>query len=135
MADSQARRSARAGKSDEVLRGNIRNEQGSAYKKPSNIAAREKIVFRSSFLHRKVHADSEDNGEIDPDDHEIDGCERSVGNRDRRCEQHPCLLGAEVVEPDPAYCLKRTSAFFANWLFLPQRNCSISPASALKKAP
>src|SRR6266852_6275665 len=101
MADSQARRSARAGKSDEVLRGNIRNEQGSAYKKPSNIAAREKIVFRSSFLHRKVHADSEDNGEIDPDDHEIDGCERSVGNRDRRCEQHPCLLGAEVVEPDP----------------------------------
>ncbi len=98
-----------------MLGGNIRYEQRSADEEPSNIAAGEKIVLGGSFLHGKVHADPEDDGEINPDDHEINCCERSMGYRDRRCEQHPCLLGAAAVEPASAHCLSGTSTIFANW--------------------
>src|SRR6267143_3314433 len=93
MTDRQARRGARAGEADEVLRGNIRYEQGCADEKPSDIAAGEEIVFGRAFLPGKIHADPEDDGEIDPNDDEINGCERSVGYGDRRCEKHPGLLG------------------------------------------
>ena len=98
-----------------MLRGNIRYEQGCANEKPSYVAAREEIILRSAFLSGKVHANAEDDGEIDSDYHKIDGCERSVGYRDRRCEQHPCLLGAAVVKPAPAYGLNETPATPANW--------------------
>src|SRR6267378_4863018 len=76
-----------------MLRGDIRYEQGCADEKPSDIAAGEEIVFGRAFLPGKIHADPEDDGEIDPNDDEINGCERSVGYGDRRCEKHPGLLG------------------------------------------
>jgi len=101
-----------------MLRGDIRYEQGCADEKPSNIAAGEEIVFGGSFLPGKVHADPEDDGEIDPDDDEIGSRKGSVSDLDTRCEQHPYLLGAAVVEPASAYRLKGTSTAFANWPWL-----------------
>src|SRR5271169_3425567 len=105
MTDGQTGRSARAGEADKMLRGNIRYEQGCADEKPSNIAAGKKIVFRGAFLQGKVQADPKHNREIDSDNDEIEGCEGSVGDFDRRCEQHPGLLGAAVMEPAPAHRL------------------------------
>src|SRR5229473_1887805 len=136
MADRQSRRGASARQSDKVLRGNIRYEQGGANEKPSNIAAGQEVVFRAAFLQRKIHADPENDREIYPDDHEIDGCERSVSYRDRRCKQHPCLLGAAVIEPAPAYRLNGTSTICANGprLSLLKRYCSLSAASLLMKS-
>src|SRR5260370_39988450 len=82
-----------------MLRGDIRYEQGCADEKPSNITAGEEIVFGGPFLPGKVHADPEDDGKIDPDDDEIGSRKGSVSDLDSRCEQHPYLLGAAVVEP------------------------------------
>jgi len=93
MADCQTGRGAGAGKADEVLGGNIRNEERGSDEKPSNVAAGEEIIFGGAFFQGKIQADPENDGEIDADDDEIDGCERSVGYLDSRCEQHPCLLG------------------------------------------
>src|SRR5258708_16677121 len=113
-----------------MLGGDIRYEQGCADEKPSNIAAGEEIVFGGPFLLGKVHADAEDNGKIDSDDDEIRSRKGPVTNLDSRCEQHPCLLGAAVVEPAPAYRLKGTSTAFASWpwLCLPKRDSSLPPA-------
>src|SRR5580700_2271627 len=93
MADRQAGRGAGAGEADEMLGGNIRNEQGGADEKPSDVAAGEEIFFGAALLQGKIQADAEDDGEIDADNDEIKGCEWPVSYLDSRCEEHPCLLG------------------------------------------
>ncbi len=135
MADGQPGRGSGAGEADEMLSGNIRYEQGSADEKPSNIAAGEKIAFGVAFLHGKVQADAENDCEVDADDHEIDGCKRSVCYRDRRYKQHPCLLGAVVVELAPAYGLNGTSSIVRTGHVCPAKAILLSPpASPLMKA-
>ena len=93
MAYGQPRRCARAGEADEMLGGNIGNEQRRADGEPADVAAGEKIVFGSAFLLREIQTDAKHNGEVNPDNEEIYGGEVPVRNRDLRCEQHPCLLG------------------------------------------
>src|ERR1700756_2660091 len=76
--------------------GDIGNEQGCADEKPSDIAARKKVIFGSTFLPREVHADAKNDGEIDPDDDEVYRCQVAVRDRDLRRKQHLCLLSASL---------------------------------------
>ena len=92
MANRQTGRSAGAGEADEVLGGNIRDEQGGAYEKPTHIAASQEIVFGSSFFPGKVQPDSKDQRKIESDDDDIRGRQGLVSYLDRRCVEHPCLL-------------------------------------------
>src|SRR5258708_12465684 len=89
--------------SDEMLRRNVGDEKRRADREPSDIAASEEVIFGSPFLSRKIETDPEHDGEVDSDDDQIDRFERPMGNRNRRCEEHPGLLGAAAVEPAPAY--------------------------------
>src|SRR5258708_29182388 len=89
--------------SDEMLRRNVGDEKRRADGEPADIAASEEVIFGSPFLSRKIETDPEYDGEVDSDDDQVDCFERPVGNRNRRCEEHPGLLGAAAVEPAPAY--------------------------------
>src|SRR5579864_6236 len=91
MADGESRRGAGAGETNEVLGGNIGDEERSANKEPTDIAAGQEIAFGGAFLSGEVHANAEDDGEIDPDDDEVYRCQVAVRDRNLRCEEHPCL--------------------------------------------
>src|SRR5258708_1065003 len=86
-----------------MLRRNVGDEKRRADREPSDIAASQEVIFGSPFLSRKIETDPEHDGEVDSDDDQIDRFERPMGNRNRRCEEHPGLLGAAAVEPAPAY--------------------------------
>src|SRR5260370_20285731 len=105
-----------------MLRGDIRYEQGCADEKPSNIAAGEEVFFRTALLQGEIQADAEDDGEIHPNDYDVECCEGSVSHFDRSYEQHQCLLGAAAVEPAPAYCPKRPLTACANCHASPCQN-------------
>jgi len=136
MADCQARRCPRARQADEMLGGNIRYEQRCADEKPSDIAAGEEVFFRTSFLQGKVQADAEDDGEIDSNDDEIEGCEGSVGCLDKRCKQHPCLLGAGSLNSPRRAFSKELQIFPELALNVPAKTRSLFPANPpMKKAP
>jgi hypothetical protein len=81
MAYGQARRGAGTCQTDEVFRGNVRNKQGRADGEPTDVAAGKEIVLRSTFLLGKIEADAEYDGKVDPNDHEVQGSEGPVGNR------------------------------------------------------
>src|SRR2546430_4154054 len=114
VADRQSGRGSGAGRSYEGFRGEIRDEQRAANEEPSNVAACQEVILGTAIIPSKVHANAKDDGKVDTDNHEIDGCERSMGYRDRRCKQHPCLLGAAAAKPAPAYRLNETPTTLAN---------------------
>src|SRR5207302_7714393 len=59
MSDGESGRSAGAGKSDEVLRRDVRNEQRGSDKKPSDISSRQKVRLGRALLAGKIEPDSE----------------------------------------------------------------------------
>src|SRR2546430_9805649 len=86
------RRGGTSNKADKVLGGNIGNEQGCADEEPSYVAASKKVLFRGSFAPGEIHANSENQCEIESDDDNIRGCQRPVTRLDQRCVEHPPLL-------------------------------------------
>src|SRR5580704_7006215 len=103
MSDRQAGRSSGARQTDKVLRGDVRNEQGSTDEEPADVTASQKVVFGGSFPPCKIHSDAKHNGEVDPDNHEIQRGYALVCNRDFRCKQHPFLLGTRRQVPVGTY--------------------------------
>src|SRR5882672_1847729 len=85
--------------------GNVRNKQGGADEKPTDVAASQKVVFGGSFSSRKIHPDAKHDREVDPDDHEIQGGYALMGNRNLRCKQHPFLPGIPPALPVEICCL------------------------------
>ena len=83
MANRKAGRCARAGQSDEMLGGNVRNEQGRANEEPAYIATCKKIVFRGPLAPRKIHANAEHQREIKPNDDDIRSCQCPVTTLDQ----------------------------------------------------
>src|SRR5580700_7431191 len=104
MSNRQAGRSSRARQTDKVLRRDVRHEQGSTDEKPADVTASQKVVFGGSFSPRKIHPDAKHDGEVDPDDYEIQGGYVLVCNRDLRCKQHPSLPGIRRHAPVGIYC-------------------------------
>ena len=79
MADRQARGGPRPGKPDEVLSGNIGNEQRGADGEPSHVATCQKIIGGISLSPREIEANGKHHHEVDRDDGDINGLEPFVG--------------------------------------------------------
>src|SRR6476646_640715 len=71
MSDGKPCRCARAGKSDEMLRRNVGDEQGGPDGKPPYVPASQKIVHRSTFFARKIKSYGKDDTEVNSDNKEI----------------------------------------------------------------
>ena len=92
MADRQAGSGAGARQADEMLGGNVGDEQGGADGEPPNVPASQEIVFRGPFLAREVEADGENDYEVESDDSDVDRGQRPVRDRDLSCEGHSSVL-------------------------------------------
>ena len=77
---------------DEVLGRDVGNEKRRADGEPADIAARQEVVLRGALLAGEVEADPKHEREVDANDDEVDGGERSVGHGHSRSEEHQCLL-------------------------------------------
>src|SRR5579859_5063937 len=71
----------------------VRDEKRCADEKPSDIAARQKVLLGRALPSREVQPDSEDNGEVNSDNDEVQSSNSLVSRSDIRCKQHPFLLG------------------------------------------
>src|SRR5262249_9888342 len=91
MADSEAGRGARSGEPDEMLSRDVGDKKRSANKEPTYIAAGEEIVLGAALAAGEVHADAEDDGEVDADDDEVDRGQRAVGRGHFRSKKHANL--------------------------------------------
>src|SRR5712691_5070385 len=109
-----------------MLRRNVGDEKRRADREPSDIAASEEVIFGSPFLSRKIETDPEHDGEVDSDDDQVHRFERPVGNRNRRCEEHPGLLGGRPLNQPRLTATTESSATATkgSWLSLLQRYCS-----------
>src|SRR5262245_35133319 len=82
-----------------MFRGNVGYEQRRADEEPADIAAGQKIVFGGSFFSREIKSNAEHDDEVDGNDGDINGSQRSVcrGCSGRpsltheSCEEHSCL--------------------------------------------
>jgi hypothetical protein len=83
VTDREARSRPRAREADEMLGGNIRDEQRGADGEPADVASREEVVDRAAALAREIHADAEDDDEVDRDDADVEPGE-ALG-RDHGC--------------------------------------------------
>ena len=80
---------AGAGEADEMLGGNVGDEERRADGEPADVASGEEVIFGGALFARKIKADAEDENEIDADDDEIDRGERPVRDCDSCCcEEH-----------------------------------------------
>src|SRR6478672_6013958 len=71
MSDGKPSGCTRTGKSDEMLRRNVGNEQRGSDGEPSYVPAGQKIVHRSAFFTGKIESYGKDDTEVDSDNKEI----------------------------------------------------------------
>src|SRR5437868_11511391 len=103
MAGCQTGSGSRTRQSDEMFCGDIRNEQRSANRKPSDIAAGEEIIFTGAFFAGKIKTNSENHDEVDTNDGEVNWSERSVGYRLRLQHRSQARQARENHSGAPRY--------------------------------
>src|SRR5262245_50081665 len=99
--------------------GNVRDKQRGTDEKPTDIAARQKIIFGCSLFPRKIEPDAEHDDEVNGDDGDINGSQRSVCRgcctgrsslTHESCEEHSCLPLFQMKRKAPSTMRPATSA-------------------------
>src|SRR5690348_1075354 len=98
-ADRKAGAGAGTRETDEMFGGDVRNKQRRADGEPADVAAGQKIILGGAFFSGEVKSNTEDNGEIDSDNDEIDRSQRSVSDRNLCSNKHARLLDSPPGEP------------------------------------